>query len=108
MYLASENDRDDIGCVKSVNNQTYTHNTVLQAKLQDLRKQFPQAVIVYADYWNAYRVVMKNPGKYGFKEAFKACCGSDEPPYYNFSVLTFYERLSQPFSVHQLGWSPPH
>ncbi|KAK0587914.1 hypothetical protein LWI29_031200 [Acer saccharum] len=86
MYLASENDRDDIGCVKSANNQTYTHNTVLQAKLQDLRKQFPQAVIVYADYWNAYRMVMKNPSKYGFKEAFKACCGSDEPPY-NFSVF---------------------
>ncbi|KAH7549769.1 hypothetical protein ACOSP7_025295 [Xanthoceras sorbifolium] len=86
MYLASENDRDDLGCVKSANNQTYTHNVALQGKLQDLRRQFPQAVIVYADYWNAYHMIMKNQNKYGFKEAFKACCGSSEPPY-NFSVF---------------------
>ena len=110
MYLASENNRDDIGCVKSVNNQTYTHNTVLQAKLQDLRKQFPQAVIVYADYWNAYRVVMKNPSKYGFKEAFKACCGSDEPPY-NFSVFAMCGSPSTsvcPNPSQYINWDGVH
>ncbi|KAJ0049405.1 hypothetical protein Pint_15621 [Pistacia integerrima] len=85
MYLAPQDDRDDIGCVKSVNNQSYTHNAALQAKLQQLRQKFPQAVIVYADYWNAFHTVMKSPEKYGFKEPFKACCGSGEPPY-NFDV----------------------
>ncbi|XWS60324.1 hypothetical protein CRYUN_Cryun07bG0026300 [Craigia yunnanensis] len=85
MTLAPSDDRDDIGCVKSVNNQSYAHNLVLQAKLSDLRKQFPQAVIVYADYWNAYRTVMKTPEKYGFKESFKACCGTGDP--YNFDVF---------------------
>ncbi|KAL6182557.1 hypothetical protein ACLB2K_043976 [Fragaria x ananassa] len=85
MTLASEDDRDSIGCVKSVNNQSYSHNLVLQAKLQDLRKQFPHAVITYADYWNAYYSVMKNPSQYGFKESFKACCGSGDP--YNFNVF---------------------
>ncbi|OMP05782.1 Lipase, GDSL [Corchorus olitorius] len=85
MTLAPADDRDDLGCVKSVNNQTYAHNLVLQAKLSDLRMQFPDAVIVYADYWNAYRAVMKNPEKYGFKESFKACCGAGDP--YNFGVF---------------------
>ncbi|XP_022736757.1 GDSL esterase/lipase At3g48460-like [Durio zibethinus] len=85
MTLAPSDDRDDIGCVKSVNNQSDMHNLVLQSKLSDLRRQFPQAVIVYADYWNAYRMVMKNPGKYGFKESFKACCGTGDP--YNFEVF---------------------
>ncbi|KAI5328698.1 hypothetical protein L3X38_028095 [Prunus dulcis] len=61
MTLAPEDDRDGIGCVKSANNQTYGHNLVLQAKLQQLRTQFPHAVITYADYWNAYFTVMKNP-----------------------------------------------
>ncbi|XVF49710.1 hypothetical protein PTKIN_Ptkin04bG0035100 [Pterospermum kingtungense] len=85
MSVAPSDDRDDMGCVKSVNNQSYTHNLVLQSKLSDLRKQFPQAVIVYADYWNAYRAVMTNPEKYGFKESFKACCGTGDP--YNFDVF---------------------
>ncbi|XP_030940882.1 GDSL esterase/lipase At3g48460 [Quercus lobata] len=86
MSLAPEDDRDDIGCVKSVNNQSYVHNAVLQAKLQELRKQFPNAVITYADYWNAYRTVMKSPSQYGFKELFSCCCGKGEP--YNFDLFT--------------------
>jgi len=86
MYLAPPDDRDDLGCVKSVNNQSNYHNIVLQDKLQELRKQYPQAVILYADYFNAYRTVIKNPSKYGFKEVFNVCCGSGEPPY-NFSVF---------------------
>lgn len=86
MYLAPPDDRDDLGCVKSANNQSYTHNLVLQAKLQELRKQYPHAVIIYADYWNAYHAIMKDPSKYGFTEEFKVCCGSGEPPY-DFSVF---------------------
>ncbi|XP_014509663.1 GDSL esterase/lipase At3g48460 [Vigna radiata var. radiata] len=86
MYLAPPDDRDELGCVKSVNNQSNYHNLVLQNKLEEFRKQYPQAVILYADYFNAYRTVMKNPTKYGFKEVFNVCCGSGEPPY-NFSVF---------------------
>lgn len=86
MYLSPEDDRDDIGCVKTANDESNTHNLVLQSRLQELRKQYPHAVIVYADYMNAYRTVMQNPSKYGFKEMFKVCCGSGDPPY-NFSVF---------------------
>lgn len=86
MSLASVDDRDDIGCVRSLNNQTYVHSMALQASLQSLRRQFPEAVIIYADYWNAYRTVIKNPSKYGFRERFKACCGVGEP--YNFELFT--------------------
>ncbi|XP_010550714.1 PREDICTED: GDSL esterase/lipase At3g48460 [Tarenaya hassleriana] len=85
LSLAAEDDRDSLGCVRSVNNQSYTHNLVLQSKLRQLRLQFPEATIVYADYWNAYRAVVRNPEKYGIRERFKACCGTGEP--YNFEVF---------------------
>lgn len=76
MYLSGDDDRDDIGCLGSANRQSYSHNANYQAKLEDFRKQFPEAVIVYADYWNAYHTIMKNPSKYGFKELYKVCCGT--------------------------------
>ncbi|XP_052182937.1 GDSL esterase/lipase At3g48460 [Diospyros lotus] len=85
MALAPIDDRDDLGCVASANKQASSHNAVLQSKLQELRKRYPQAVIVYADFWNAYRAVMKNAGKYGFREPFRSCCGSGGGPY-NFDV----------------------
>ncbi|KAJ4851172.1 hypothetical protein Tsubulata_048430 [Turnera subulata] len=87
MSLTSEDDRDDMGCAKSVNNQSGTHNAMYQARLQEIRTQFPDATITHLDYWNAYRSVVKNPEAYGFKEPFKACCGSGTPPY-NFDVFT--------------------
>ncbi|CAK9172590.1 unnamed protein product [Ilex paraguariensis] len=86
MVLASEDDRDDMGCVGSVNKQSFVHNTILQSKLRDLRKQFPHSVIVYADYWNTCKTIIKNAKYYGFNEVFKACCGSGGGPY-NFDLF---------------------
>ncbi|KAH6830906.1 GDSL-like Lipase/Acylhydrolase superfamily protein [Perilla frutescens var. hirtella] len=86
MYLAPSDDRGDGGCVGSANNQSYTHNTILKSKLDALRKQFPSAVIVYADYYNAYMRVVKNPRSYGFHELYKVCCGHSGGTY-NFDYL---------------------
>ncbi|KAI3939728.1 hypothetical protein MKW92_034256 [Papaver armeniacum] len=86
LTLAPTDDRDDIGCVGSANKQSYNHNTQLQANLQSLKKQYPHSMISYADYFAAHRTVMKNTNKYGFKEAFKCCCGSGAEPY-NFDLF---------------------
>ncbi|KAI3857786.1 hypothetical protein MKX03_033914 [Papaver bracteatum] len=77
---------DDIGCVGSANKKSFNHNTQLQENLGYLQKQYPQSMISYADYFAAYRTVMKNSKKYGFKEPFKSCCGSGAEPY-NFDLF---------------------
>ncbi|KAL2933321.1 hypothetical protein RDABS01_016440 [Bienertia sinuspersici] len=87
MFLAPTDDRDELGCVRSVNTQSHTHNTLLQAKIQDLRKRYPKSTIVYADYENAYRDIMHSSSKYGFKEAFKVCCGSGSG-LYNYDFIS--------------------
>ncbi|XP_071703664.1 GDSL esterase/lipase At3g48460-like [Rutidosis leptorrhynchoides] len=86
MYLSAESDRDDIGCVASANNQSYVHNTILQTNIQSLRKKYPKAIIVYADYWNAYHYIMKNAPKLGFHELYDVCCGLNGGAY-NFDLL---------------------
>lgn len=85
MTLAPEDDRDDLGCVKSINNQSYIHNVAILNAIKKLKRRFPQAVITYLDYWNAYHTVMKSPGQFGITERFKACCGLGDP--YNFDVF---------------------
>lgn len=86
MQTYKTTDRDEIGCVRSVNDLSNIHNTIFQENLRGLRKQFPDAVIAYADYNNAYRYVMKNGGNYGINHPFKACCGAG-PGEYNFNIL---------------------
>ncbi|WOL16118.1 GDSL esterase/lipase [Canna indica] len=86
LILAPSDDRDDMGCSASINRQTYNHNEILQNKLNELRKKYPQAIVSYADYFAAYHTVMKNPAAYGFSEPLKACCGSGGGPY-NFDIF---------------------
>nr|DAD30689.1 TPA_asm: hypothetical protein HUJ06_009540 [Nelumbo nucifera] len=74
-------DRDDVGCVGSINMLSSMHNSALQDKLQGLRRQYPDAIIAYADYFSAYHAIIKNHHKYGFQEPFKTCCGSGGDPY---------------------------
>ncbi|CAI0410209.1 unnamed protein product [Linum tenue] len=111
MYLAPDDDRDELGCVRSANNQTSVHNSIYQSKLDGLRARYPEASIVYLDYWNAYRSVVRNPAKYGMKETFKACCGSGDAPY-NFNVFatcgTPGAAAVCPDPAHYINWDGVH
>ncbi|KAI3820690.1 hypothetical protein L1987_08238 [Smallanthus sonchifolius] len=110
MYLSPEFDRDDIGCVATVNNQSYIHNTILQTNIQNLRRRYPKAVIVYADYWNAYRSVMKNGPKLGFHELYKVCCGSSGGTYnFDLSAVCGSESASSCQNPNQyVNWDGVH
>ncbi|WVZ61257.1 hypothetical protein U9M48_011161 [Paspalum notatum var. saurae] len=86
MSLARADDRDNVGCVASVNRQSYAHNRRLLAALHGLRQRHPGAVIAYADYYAAHLAVMRDPARYGFAERFRTCCGSGGGDY-NFDLF---------------------
>lgn len=110
MYLAPSDDRDGAGCVGTVNKQSYTHNTILKSKLDYLRKQYPQATIVYLDYYNAYMGVIKNARRYGFNELYKVCCGHGGGAY-NFDYLNACGSPSSASCAdpsHYINWDGVH
>ncbi|KAF3533630.1 hypothetical protein DY000_02040322 [Brassica cretica] len=76
------------GCTRTSGNWMLDFNHVVGCRRrlrQSKMSKYPNPTIVYADYWNAYRAVIKNPSKYDISAKFKACCGIGEP--YNFQVF---------------------
>ncbi|XP_010251345.2 PREDICTED: GDSL esterase/lipase At3g48460-like [Nelumbo nucifera] len=76
LFLSPASDRDETGCAAGANLVVAAHNDLLQRKLVDLEKQYPHCAIIYADYWNAFLTILKNPAQFGFSEPFKTCCGT--------------------------------
>uniref|UniRef100_A0A453EE91 GDSL esterase/lipase n=1 Tax=Aegilops tauschii subsp. strangulata TaxID=200361 RepID=A0A453EE91_AEGTS len=80
----SRGDYDAVGCLKTYNDFAQRHNAMVQQKLQVLRLKYPEARIMYADYYGAAMAFAKNPKQFGFKQGpLKTCCGGGGP--YNFN-----------------------
>ncbi|XVE63206.1 hypothetical protein DITRI_Ditri07aG0001000 [Diplodiscus trichospermus] len=78
--------KDDMGCVADINAAVIAHNNLLQTILEESqKKQGGNCMILYADYFNAYKEITANLGKYGFEDAEKACCGVGNGPL-NFNI----------------------
>ncbi|XP_021667468.2 GDSL esterase/lipase At3g48460-like [Hevea brasiliensis] len=76
LLLNPPRERDNMGCSSGLNAVIQAHNDFLQKKLGEVRAQYKDAVIVYADTWNAYKTVLVNYKNFQFEEPFKACCGA--------------------------------
>ncbi|KAL0368584.1 UNVERIFIED_CONTAM: Acetylajmalan esterase [Sesamum calycinum] len=87
---------DDFGCVKSVNDLTSSENNNLQGALNSLRNEFPDTVILYADYYNAFLSLLRQATTFGFdtEKLFIPCCGDDGV--YNVLLPTFCGGLGVP------------
>ncbi|KAL4192116.1 hypothetical protein AMTRI_Chr06g170640 [Amborella trichopoda] len=72
------------GCLIPLNNFASFHNSKLQDGIQAMRKKFPQANIIYANYYNAFLRFFESPELYGFPKdtVHSACCGVGGP--YNY------------------------
>ncbi|KAK2354586.1 acetylajmaline esterase [Trifolium repens] len=81
-------DYDEYGCLIAYNALAEYFNEQLKNAIDTLRKNNPQAKIIYFDYYNDAKRLYQAPQQYGFtsdkNEVLKACCGSNAP--YNVDV----------------------
>ncbi|KAJ4770084.1 GDSL esterase/lipase [Rhynchospora pubera] len=75
------------GCMKKFNTLAWVHNSLLRQTIAELRVKYPQARIIYADYYSAAIQFILHPEKYGFaKQIPRACCGARGEGVYNFNM----------------------
>ncbi|KAL0362954.1 UNVERIFIED_CONTAM: GDSL esterase/lipase [Sesamum calycinum] len=75
---------DENQCLNHLNEFAKYHNEELQKAIHTLKQRKPNAVVVYADYYNAYQFLLKVATSHGF-EREKACCGTGGK--YNFNMM---------------------
>ncbi|KAH7846357.1 hypothetical protein Vadar_012939 [Vaccinium darrowii] len=76
---------DEHKCLKDLNKLSKFQNEHLQQAIKELKKELPNAVIIYGDYYKAFEWLYKNADYLGFDSSTKqkACCGSGGD--YNFN-----------------------
>ncbi|KAF7137478.1 hypothetical protein RHSIM_Rhsim07G0189900 [Rhododendron simsii] len=77
---------DEHHCLKELNSLSNYHHKQLQEGIQELKREHPNVVIVYADYNQAFQWLLNNAQYLGFdnKSTLKACCGTGGD--YNFNL----------------------
>nr|CAD1844245.1 unnamed protein product [Ananas comosus var. bracteatus] len=76
------------GCLKKFNELGKHHNLLLLKAVEQLRKKYPYARIIYADYYAPVIEFASKPTQFGFSNgAIKACCGGGGPYNYNVSAV---------------------
>ncbi|XP_021715053.1 GDSL esterase/lipase At1g28650-like [Chenopodium quinoa] len=68
---------DELQCLKNFNQFAKFHNKKLKQAIRELQKDHPHVTIVYADYFSAFKEILKHAISLGFdKDATqKVCCG---------------------------------
>ncbi|MCD7448627.1 ATP-dependent Clp protease proteolytic subunit 5 [Datura stramonium] len=61
-------------CVDSLNNKAYSFNTKLSIEINSLNNKFPDAKMVYIDFYNFLLDLNNHPTKYGYKIVKNGCC----------------------------------
>ncbi|XP_072999071.1 GDSL esterase/lipase At1g28600-like [Typha latifolia] len=75
------------GCLKNYNGLSSLHDALLRNAVTDLRAKYPQARIIFAEYYRAVIDFLSNPANFGFTGgSLKVCCGGGGPYNYNFSA----------------------
>ena len=81
LATSPSNDRDQNGCSASANLVIKGHNDLLQKRLDEIRIHYKDSMVLYIDYYSAFKTILEKHRQYQFKEPFKACCGFGGGPF---------------------------
>merc|ERR1712226_210344 len=81
LVTSPSNDRDQNGCSASANSVIKGHNNLLQKRLDEIRIQHKDSMILFIDYYSAFTTILEKHSQYQFDEPFKACCGAGGGPF---------------------------
>ncbi|KAH9613982.1 hypothetical protein KSS87_003834 [Heliosperma pusillum] len=103
---------DDHKCLKHLNNFAKHHNSQLQKAIRGLQKNYPNATIVYADYYTAFNEALQHPSYHGFERNVlrRACCGDGDNEY-NFNFGRLCGNVGVPACKnpqHHISWDGIH
>ncbi|KAL9393084.1 hypothetical protein Peur_012369 [Populus x canadensis] len=78
---------DEFHCLKGLNSFASYHNELLKQTVEGLKRNYPDVIIVYGDYYKAFMSIYQNARSLGFdtKSMQKACCGTGGD--HNFSLM---------------------
>lgn len=82
-YSMSAAQMDKFGCAKPFNEVAQYFNYGLKETVVQLRKELPEATIVYVDVYTVKYTLISHAQKYGFEKGVIACCGQGGK--YNFN-----------------------
>ncbi|XP_037449269.1 GDSL esterase/lipase At5g45910-like isoform X2 [Triticum dicoccoides] len=87
---------DRRGCLIKYNALARYHNRLLVAAVYRLRIKYPQAKIVYGDYYTPVIEFLNEPTRYGFSASsgLQVCCGAGGPYNYDMTVACGFPGAS--------------
>uniref|UniRef100_A0A6N2KTN1 SGNH hydrolase-type esterase domain-containing protein n=1 Tax=Salix viminalis TaxID=40686 RepID=A0A6N2KTN1_SALVM len=102
---------DEFKCIKGLNSFSRYHNELLKQTVEGLKKQYPDVIIVYGDYYKAFMSIYQNAQSLGFdtKSIQKACCGTGAG--HNFSLTRMCGAPGVPVCPnpdHYISWDGIH
>ncbi|KAJ3701186.1 hypothetical protein LUZ61_004891 [Rhynchospora tenuis] len=89
IYQSSNKDDYDprTGCLKNLNSLSLYHNAVLRIAIEKMNKKYPEARVIYGDYYGPVIQYARTPELFGFTNgALMVCCGGGGPYNYNASA----------------------
>ncbi|KAI3954923.1 hypothetical protein MKW92_031953 [Papaver armeniacum] len=63
-------------CVENYNEAAQLFNSKLTSALDKLTSKFVHGRAIYVDIYNPLQYIVDHPGKYGFEEVTRGCCGT--------------------------------